>query len=85
MSVSLRFSTWMALGDVDLRFLLFLVTKANDIEWGTILAACLYHQSNQSTHGTDDVTVTSLSRSASDHLYQIALNRKLSRKSYKAV
>jgi hypothetical protein len=47
------FFTWIALGDVDFRFSLILGTNVNAAEEGTISAACLYHQCNQSTHVTD--------------------------------
>lgn len=61
MIVFLRCFTLIAVGDVDLRFSLILITKANVIEGGMTSATCLYNQRNQSTHMTGSVTVTSLS------------------------
>jgi len=61
--LSRHFFTWIALGNVDLRFSLILASKVNAVEWGTTSAAWLYHQLNQSIHLTDGVTVTSLSGS----------------------
>ena len=82
LTVFCRFFTWIALSDVDLRFLLMLVTEANAVEKATTWAACLHHQRNQSIHVTDGVTVMTLSASvlqktsaAMDCLWQIALNQ----------
>ena len=50
-----------ALGDVDLRFSLILVTKASTVERGTTSAAWLYDQRYQATHVTDGMGVTSFS------------------------
>jgi len=79
------FSTWTAQDDLDLRFSLILVTKANAVQEGTTSAMWLYHQHKRSIHVTDIVTVTSLSHSlqhkkseAMDSLCQIVLNQKLS-------
>jgi len=79
-----QFFTWIALVNVDLFFRLILVTKADAVVGGTISAACLYYQCNQSIHVTDVVTVTSLSASlrhkksvARGLLSQTVLNRKL--------
>jgi len=58
-----QFLTWIAPVNVDLFFRLILVTKASAVVGGTISAACLYYQCNQSIHATDGVTVTSLSAS----------------------
>jgi hypothetical protein len=44
-----RFFPWIVQGDVDLCFLLILVTKANAAEWETTSATSLYHRHNQST------------------------------------
>ena len=80
-----RFFAWIALGGVDLRFSLLLVTKPNLAEEGTTTAAKLYHRRNQSIHMIDGVTVTSISTSplhkisaVTDRLCQIALNWNLS-------
>jgi hypothetical protein len=82
-----RFSTWTALGDVDRRFSLILVRKANANEQETKWAEWLNYQRNLSIHVTDGVTVTSRFASllqkmgvATDGPCQIALNRKSSRK-----
>ena len=55
--------------------------KSKAVEGGTISAACLYHQHNQSIHVTDSVTVVSLSASlqhktsmSSDRVCKFALN-----------
>lgn len=53
-----RFSTWIALSDVDLRFLLMLVREASVVEEATKCAIWLYHQCNQSLHMIDGMTVT---------------------------
>jgi len=75
------FSTWIALGDVDLSFSLILVRKANAVDEETTWSTWLYHQHN--THVTHGMTVTSFSASflqktsvATNHLYQIMLNQK---------
>ena len=61
-----------------LRFSFILVTKANAVEKGTTSATWLCYQRNQSIHMSDGVSNT---RSvATDHLCQIVLNKKLSRK-----
>jgi hypothetical protein len=64
-----------------------LVRKASAVGAETKWSAWLYHQYNQSILVTDGMTVTSLSASllqkisvATDRLYQIVLNRKLSHK-----
>ena len=82
-----RFYIWTALDNVDLRFWLILVRKANAVEEETKWVAWLYQQRNQSIYGTYGVTVTSISASllqktsaATDRPCQIALNRKSSRK-----
>jgi len=79
-----QFFTWIALGDVDLYFSLMLVMEANAVEEETTWGTQLHHQLNQSTHGTDGVTVTSLSASHpqkinvdTNHLRQTALNQKI--------
>ena len=79
-----RFSTWIALGDVDLCFSVMLSRKANALEEETTWAAWLYHRCNKTIHMTDGVTVMSLSasliqkiRAAADCLCQFALNWKL--------
>ena len=84
LTVSHWFFTRIALGDVDLRFSLILVTKVSAVEGGITFATWLYHQCNQSTHLTDGMTVTSLSASlqhkksaARDHVFHITLNQKL--------
>ena len=78
------FSTWIALGDVDLCFSIMLSRKVNDLKEETTWAMWLYHQRNKSIHVTDGVTVMSLSaslvqkiRAPMDRLCQIALNWKL--------
>jgi hypothetical protein len=55
--------TWIELGNVDLRFSLMLIIKANAVEGGTISAAWLYHQHNKFINETDGITVKSLSAS----------------------
>jgi hypothetical protein len=81
-----RFFTWISLNDVDLRFSRNLATKTKSVEGRTVSFALLYHQPNQSTHVTVGFTVMSFSASlqhktsaARDCLWQIFLNRKLSR------
>jgi len=71
--------TWIALGDVDIRFSLILVRNVN-----TAWAMWLYHQCNETIHMTDGVTMMSLfailqhkTSAARDHACQIALNQKL--------
>jgi hypothetical protein len=80
-----HFFTWIALGDVDLCFLLMFVRKASAIEEETMIGR-LYHQYYQSIHVTD-MSVLSLSASLlqnvsadMDHLCQIVLTCKLSHK-----
>ena len=75
------FLTWIALCDVDLRFSLMLVIKANVVEKETGWAKWFYDQHNQFIHMTDGMTVTSLSASllqkisaAKDFVCQIVLN-----------
>ena len=82
-----QFFTWITLGDVDLCFSLILVTKANAFEGGTTSALWLYHQRIQSIYMTNGLTVKSLSANlqhkailATDRIYQIVLNQKLSHK-----
>jgi len=82
-----RFFTWIALGEVDWRSSLILLTKPNDAEGENTSAKRLYHQYNQSIHMTDSKTITLLSASlqhktsaATDHLCQTAFNRKFSHK-----
>ena len=82
-----QFFTWIALGDVDLCFSLILITKVNAFEGGTMSALWLYHQLTQSIYMTDGITVMSLSASlqhkailATDYIYHITINRKLSHK-----
>jgi len=58
-----QFCTWIALGDVDFRFSLIFLSKANDEEGGITWADCLCHQCNQSIHVTEGVTMMSLSAS----------------------
>ena len=50
-----RFFTCVALGDVDLRFSLIFVPKANDDERGITRAASLYRQRSQPLHQNDGV------------------------------
>jgi hypothetical protein len=71
--------TWIALGDVDIRFSLILVRKAN-----TASAAWFYHQCNETIPMIDGVTTMShfavlqhKTSAARDHLCQIVLNQKL--------
>ena len=80
-----RFSTWIALSDVDLHFSFMLVRETNAVEEATKCATWLYHQCNQSLHMTDGMTVTSLSASLLEKLsvamyclHLITLNWKLS-------
>jgi hypothetical protein len=49
------FCTWIALGDVDLRFSPTLVRKPNAVEEETKWTAWLYHQSNKAIHITAGV------------------------------
>ena len=69
-----RYFTWIALGDVDLCFSRTWVTKANAVEGGTTSATRLCHKSNQFTHVTDGVTMTSLSASL-QHTISAATDR----------
>jgi hypothetical protein len=62
-----RFSTWIALGDVDIRFSLMLIRKPIAAGEETLWAAWLYHSHNQCMHETDSLTETSLSAS---HLHK---------------
>ena len=62
-----RYSTWIALGDVDIRFSLMLVRKPIAVGEETWWAAWLYHSHNQRMHVTDSVTEASLSAS---HLHK---------------
>jgi hypothetical protein len=55
-----RFSTCIALGDVDLCVSLSFVPKV-DAEGGITRDACLYHRCNQSIHVTGGMTVMPLS------------------------
>jgi hypothetical protein len=80
-----QFFTRIALGDLGLRFSPIWVTKVNADEGRVTQATCLYHQSYQSIHMTEGMTVTSLSASllhktrvAIFHLCQIVLQWKLS-------
>ena len=55
------FLTWIPLSEVDLRFSLTWVTKANVVEGRTTSVTRLYHQHNQLKHMMDGMTVTSVS------------------------
>jgi hypothetical protein len=68
-------------------FLTHFGNKANATEGRTISAEGLYHQRNHSTHKSGGVSVMSLSArfqhmasADTDHLCQIVLSQKLSRK-----
>jgi hypothetical protein len=58
-----QFCTWIAPSNVDLYFLLILVTKASAVKGGTTSAAWLHYQCNQSIQMTNGVAVTSISAS----------------------
>ena len=58
-----QFFTWIAVGDVDLRFSLMLIRKDNAVQVETNWAKWLYHHCNQSRHMTDRVTVSSCTAS----------------------
>jgi len=80
-----RFFTWIAVGDVDLRFSPMLVRKAYAVQEENTWAIGLYHPCHQSIDMNDDMTVTSLSNSllkkisvTTNHLREVMLNWKLS-------
>jgi hypothetical protein len=82
-----RIFTWISLGDFDLCFPLMLERKADAVKEETTWAVWLHHQCNQSIHIRDGMSVASLSANlpqrtsvATDHPWQITLNRRLSRK-----
>lgn len=79
-----QFYICIAPSDLDLRFLLILLTKASAVEGGTSSAVWLHYRCNQFVHMADGVAVMSISASLQhkpnvgmDCLCQIILYPKL--------